>query len=103
MYGLLKRDLMYITKAIEKHAEIEEVILFGSRAMGNYKQGSDIDLAVKGAHVNLNIIRRLLDDLNEVYPLPYFFDIVNYDDIVNQELKNHIDAAGKTIYTKVKK
>jgi hypothetical protein len=38
--------------------------------------------------------------LNEVYPLPYFFDIVNYDDISNEELKKHIDNLGKVIYRK---
>ena len=48
MYGLLDRNLKFILEAISKYPEIEEVIIFGSRAMGNYKKGSDIDLALKG-------------------------------------------------------
>ena len=58
MYGLLERDLQYIMEAVRKYSEIEEVILFGSRAMGNYKEGSDVDLALVGEKVD----RKLLED-----------------------------------------
>ena len=85
-------------EAVNKHEEIEEAIIFGSRAMGNYKKGSDVDIAIKGKQVERNIIRKLNDDLNEEYPLPYFFDILNYKEISNQELKEHIDSVGKLIY-----
>ncbi|NLJ25330.1 MAG: nucleotidyltransferase domain-containing protein [Firmicutes bacterium] len=97
MYGLLERDLQWIEKAIAKYPEIEEAVIFGSRAMGNYKKGSDVDLAVKGARIDRRIINRLSDDLNEEYPLPYFFDVVHYESISNEELKKHIDAIGKII------
>lgn len=98
MFGLLERDLKYILEAANKYSEIEEVIIFGSRAMGNYKKGSDVDIALKGEYVNRKIVYKLSDDLNEEYPLPYFFDVVNYNDISNEELKRHIDDVGKTIY-----
>ncbi|WP_347489241.1 nucleotidyltransferase domain-containing protein [Desulfoscipio sp. XC116] len=98
MYGLLERDLNYIMDAVKKYSEIEETILFGSRAMGNYKKGSDVDLALVGEKVDRKTVRRLSDDLNEEYPLPYFFDIVNCNDIMNEELKKHIDSVGKSIY-----
>ena len=45
MFGLLDRDIKYIIKALEQHDEIEKAIIFGSRAMGNYKKGSDVDIA----------------------------------------------------------
>lgn len=98
MFGLLERDLKYILEAVKKYSEIEEVIIFGSRAMGNYKKGSDVDIALKGKYVNRKVVCRLSDDLNEEYPLPYFFDVVNYNDVSNEELKRHIDNVGKTIY-----
>ena len=101
MYGLLDRDLRYMLEAVSKYAEIEEAIIFGSRAMGNYKNGSDVDLALKGSGIDRTIVRRLYDDLNEEYPLPYFFDLVNYDDIANEELKEHIDSQGKCIYRRM--
>lgn len=100
MYGLLERDLKFILEAISGYSEIEEVIIFGSRAMGNYKKGSDIDLALKGEKVDQRVVRRLSDELEEEYPLPYFFDIVNYNEIEDKEFKCHIDSVGKTIWKK---
>lgn len=55
---------------------------------------------VKGVRIDDKTIARLSDDLNERYPLPYFFDIVNYNDISNDELKKHIDTVGKVIIKK---
>ena len=66
--------------------------------MGNYKKGSDVDIAIFGERVNNKVIFELNDYLNEVYPLPYFFDILNYSSISNQNLKNHINHEGKVIY-----
>lgn len=100
MYGLLERDIRYIKKALEQCEEIEKAIIFGSRAMGNYKNGSDVDIAVFGELISNNTILKLNDYLNEIYPLPYFFDIINYNSITNENLKKHIDIEGKIIYTK---
>lgn len=97
MYGLLERDLKYISEAVSKYVEIEQVIIFGSRAMGNYKPGSDVDIALKGQNVNKSTVTNMSDDLNEEYPLPYFFDVINYNDISNEELKYHIDHIGKIL------
>ncbi len=68
--------------------------------MGNYKNGSDVDIAVLGELISNNTILKLNDYLNEIYPLPYFFDIINYNSITNENLKKHIDIEGKIIYTK---
>lgn len=100
MYGLSEKEMQYILEAIIKYNEIEEAIIFGSRAIGNYKPGSDVDIALKGKNIDRYVIIKISDELNEVYPLPYFFDIVNYDDISNEELKKHIDSIGKRIYSK---
>jgi len=97
-YGLLDRDFYYIEKSIKQFPEIESVILFGSRAMGNYKIGSDIDLAVTGKNITLTTISRLLGILNDDYPIPFFFDLVNYEKLKNQKLKEHIDKYGIIIY-----
>ncbi|GAA0706142.1 nucleotidyltransferase domain-containing protein [Paraclostridium ghonii] len=102
MFGLLDRDILYIHKALGQFDEIEKVIIFGSRAMGNYKKGSDIDIAVIGKEVTSKTIFKLDDYLNEVYPLPYFFDIIQYDLITNEKLREHINNEGKIIYIKNK-
>ena len=63
MFGLLDRDIKYIIKALEQHDEIEKAIIFGSRAMGNYKKGSDVDIAIIGENVNRSIIYNLEESI----------------------------------------
>ena len=97
MFGLLQRDLEYILRAINKFNKIEKAIVFGSRAMGNYKPGSDVDIAIKGKNMDRKVVSQLSDLLNEEYPLPYFFDIVDYNDITNTALKEHINKEGRDL------
>lgn len=100
MYGLLDSDLKFILKGLRSFPEIESAILFGSRAMGNYKKGSDVDIAVVGNSISGKVMFELDDLLNEVYPLPYFFDILHYEEIANEKLLEHINMIGKEIYRK---
>lgn len=97
-HGLLERDLAYIHQSLRKFPEIDRAILFGSRAMGNYKSGSDVDLAIVGDSVAERVLIELNQWLNDVYPLPYKFDLLDYNAISNGNLKNHIDTFGKEIY-----
>jgi predicted nucleotidyltransferase len=98
MFGLIESYVRYINIALGKFSEIECGIIFGSRAMGNYKKGSDIDLAIKGKGVTSKTLYKLSDLLNEEFPLPYFFDLIHYEAISNANLKDHIDKEGKIIY-----
>lgn len=84
-------------KAVRNYPEIEEMVILGSRAMGNYKRGSNVDIALKGRNISRTILIRFSYDLNEEYPL-LTFDVINYGDILNEELRKHIDEVGKTIY-----
>ena len=100
MYGLLEKDMDYILKALKQFDEIDRAILYGSRAMGNYKKGSDVDIAIQGEKVTEKTIFELDDLLNEVYPLPYFFDIVHFEKLTNQNLIDHIEKNGKVLYVR---
>jgi len=100
MFGLSEADCHYIKKAISHYPEIEQAIIFGSRAKGNFKTGSDIDIALKGEHITEDTIFKLSDELEEQLPLPYFFDLILYKNITNTELIQHIDRVGKEIYPK---
>ena len=90
--------IQYIKKELAKIEEIQVGIIFRSRAIGNHKKWSDVDIAIKGKDIDSKTIYMLNDLLNEEYPLPYFLDLINYDDISNQKLKGHIDTKGKAIY-----
>ncbi len=96
MLGLTQKELEILKSVFQKFDEINEVILFGSRALGTHKKSSDIDLAIKGK-VNINTLSKLKYTLEEDTILPYFFDVVIYDNIKNIELKNHIDEFGVCI------
>lgn len=98
-YGLTEPDMAQIIAAIRSFDEIAAVVLFGSRAKGNHKPGSDVDLAIKGDRVTHRTVAQLADCLNEELPLPYFFDIVHYDTLQNQPLVEHIDRVGIVVYT----
>ncbi|QZY55571.1 nucleotidyltransferase family protein [Crassaminicella profunda] len=97
-FGLRESDLDYIKKAIGKFTEIEKAAIFGSRAKGNYKKGSDVDIAIYGDYITFDTLSRLHAMLEDQGPLPYFFDIVDYTHLNHKELKEHIDRVGKIIY-----
>ena len=92
--GLQQSDLAIIVSVLQKHQEVAEAWLFGSRAKGNYKAGSDVDIALKGEHLTAEIISSISYQLNEETSLPYKFDILNYNSISNIDLKEHIDRVG---------
>ncbi|NLJ78852.1 MAG: nucleotidyltransferase domain-containing protein, partial [Tissierellia bacterium] len=69
----------------------------GSRAKGNYRNGSDIDLALLGKDLDLQYINRIHLDIDELY-LPYKLDLVIYSRIENNDLIDHIDRVGIVIY-----
>ena len=94
-YGLLDQDIEIISQAINKFPEISQAILFGSRAKGNYKTGSDVDLAIKGTDINHETVSGLSFMLNEELALPYFFDIIHYEKITEPKLIQHIERVGK--------
>ncbi len=97
-YGLKERDVKYIIESIKTFSEIKEVVLFGSRAKGNFKKGSDVDMAIKGENITHSIVTSLSYLLNEEKPLPYYFDVVHYEKIKKSELTEHIDRVGIVFY-----
>ena len=97
-FGLKSQDLGEIIKIIQQVKAVDVAIIFGSRAKGHYKKGSDVDIAIKGKEITRENIASLSDLLNEESALPYYFDIVHYDEIAEQELIQHIDRVGQSIY-----
>jgi uncharacterized protein len=72
-FGISDRSYELIATVWAKFPEVEEVLIFGCRAKENYKQGSDIDLAIKGLGCNNRLALHIKSYLNEVLPVPYFF------------------------------
>lgn len=101
-FGLKDSDLDYIKKVLGKFPEIEKAVIFGSRAKGNYKPGSDVDIAIYGEKIDFDVVSALHAMLEDEGPLPYYFDIVDYTHLTHEELKEHIDRVGKVIFEREK-
>lgn len=96
IFGFNKEEFSELIHILSGYSSITEAIIFGSRAMGNYKKGSDVDIALKGCFDGLSI-SRISRILNDETNLPYKFDIIDYGKISNNELISHISEYGKTI------
>lgn len=97
-FGLNKLTIEKIHQIFAQFVSIDKVLIYGSRAMGNYKIGSDIDLTLIGdeiSHKNLLEIRGKLDELS----IPYTVDLSIYSQIDNPELREHIQRVGMVFYT----
>src|SRR5690554_5174033 len=82
-FGVPERSLATIVDTLALFGEIEEAAVFGSRATGNYKNGSDIDIVIYGANVREATIDKLKVLLNEELPLPYHFDVIHYEQLTS--------------------
>lgn len=98
IFGICDKSYDLIVESIASFPTIEKAVIFGSRAMGNYKQGSDIDIAILGKKIDFNTTSRLHGKLNEELPIPYFIDVIDFNTINVDELKAHIINAGKVIF-----
>ncbi len=99
-YGLSDEQLKKISAILSKHPAIEKALLFGSRAMGNYKKASDVDIAVVGKGINFLQTASIKNDLEKTN-IPFFFDVLSYDNLNSQEVRENIDEYGKVIYRKI--
>ena len=99
MYGLDEAVIKNLKRIFSKFPAVEKVILYGSRAMGTYRHGSDIDITLLGNNLSNQTIFGIQDEIEELY-LPYSFDISIFDRIDNQDLIDHIKRVGKVFYEK---
>ena len=95
--GLSAKELDEITQILKKFPDIHEAVLFGSRAMGNFKPGSDVDIALKGK-ITLQVVAHAKALFEEESHMPYTFDVVDYHTIETPAFKDHIDRHGQSIY-----
>ena len=97
--GLDNGCIAKISAVFRSYDEVEEVVLYGSRAKGTHKSGSDIDLTIKGKGLNLKILNKICLDLDDLL-LPYTFDLSIYDQIEESDLIDHIQRVGQIFYSK---
>jgi len=97
-FGVSDKSMEMIKQTLTKRKEVEKASVFGSRGMGNYKTGSDIDLAIYGVYITDKTVSEISNELNEALPIPYYIDVVHYESLQHEGLKEHINQFGKCFY-----
>ncbi len=97
MYGLSDKEFDEMTAIFGKFKNLEKVILYGSRAKGNYKKFSDVDITLEGDNLTLADLFQIQDLLYES-DLPYMYDVSIFSSITNPDLIDHIRRRGVVIW-----
>jgi type I restriction enzyme R subunit len=95
-FGLPEKLITEIKAVLNRNASVEKAVIFGSRAKGNYKKYSDVDIALFG-NIDEDSAQNIHERLEELES-PFMFDVLVFEDIQNEELKQHILRCGKIIY-----
>lgn len=96
-FGLKDYILDKIRNVFSKYKQVEKVLIYGSRAKGNYKPGSDIDLTLMGEGLDRTILNRIDDDLDDLL-LPYSFDLSILKEVTNKDFLAHVNRVGVVFY-----
>jgi predicted nucleotidyltransferase len=99
MYGLKDIHIKKISTVFSNFKEIDKVILYGSRARCNYQHSSDIDLSLVGNDLNLNMLLKIENKLDDLL-LPYKIDLSIFSKIEDPDLIEHINRVGIIFYQK---
>ncbi|GDX85700.1 hypothetical protein LBMAG43_17420 [Methylococcaceae bacterium] len=99
--GLTPKTVGKICGVFEHFSEIEKAVLYGSRAKGNFKKGSDIDLTLYGEKLSLHLLYDVAEALDDLL-LPYTIDLSIFDKLNHKKLHEHIERVGIVFYEKSK-
>jgi len=98
-HGLTSETVDRIRSVLARFPEVEKAVLYGSRAKGNYKRGSDIDLAVLGPDLNASVLSQINSGLDDLL-LPQKIDVSIFAKISHADLIDHIRRVGVVFYEK---
>ena len=98
-HGLNDATVRKIQQVLAGFPEVEKAVLYGSRAKGNHKPGSDIDLTLFGEELDERVMSRLYWALDDLL-LPYEMDLSNFTDLRHPALIEHIRRVGVVLYDK---
>lgn len=96
--GLPEQVLIKIQQVFANHSDVKDVILYGSRAKGTYRAGSDIDLTIKGGLISYSELLTLETELDDLL-LPYMIDLSVFEEIESDNLIEHIEQFGLLFYS----
>ena len=98
-FGLSDETLSTLNTIFRSYNGIKQVVLYCSRAKGNYRNGSDIDLTIKTVgDFTFSDLLHIAGDFDDS-DMPYLVDVSIYETLTNTDLKAHIDWVGKVLYS----
>ena len=98
-FGQTEETVEKIGGILARHPPVEKAVLYGSRAKGNYKNGSDIDLTLFGERLSHDELLDIIGELDDLL-LPYTIDLSIFHQLTHQDLLEHIQRVGKIFYEK---
>lgn len=96
-FGLSENTIGRLVSVFKKHPQIQTVIIYGSRAKGNYRPGSDIDLTIVAPKFSISDRLRIEQEIDDLL-LPYKVDLSLIHEIENPDLIDHIQRVGVNLY-----
>ena len=96
-FGLPNQTINTLQEILQKHKKIDKAVIYGSRAKGNYRAGSDIDLTLFGAELDYQDLMTINSEIFDS-SIPYLVDLSIFDLIVNEDLREHINRVGKEFW-----
>ncbi|MDE6578427.1 MAG: nucleotidyltransferase domain-containing protein [Muribaculaceae bacterium] len=96
-FGLKEEYLNRMIGCFKENSNIEKVVIYGSRAKGNYKRFSDIDISLIGPKLTHTDLFNLFNDLDDLL-LPYEIDLSILSEIDNPNLLKEIEEFGQPLY-----
>lgn len=96
-FGISDTVIEELHEIFRRHKNIKKVIIFGSRSKGNYRAGSDIDLALIGNDIDYKFLLEISTEIDDL-GLLYSIDMVDYQSIIGTPIGDHIDRVGQTFY-----
>ncbi len=96
-FGLSDTVIKELQDVFRRHANIKKVLIFGSRSKGNYREGSDIDLAIVGNNIDYNQLLSILCEIDDL-GLLYSVDLLDYSKKKGTPIGDHIDRVGQVFY-----
>lgn len=96
-FGLSNKTIESILGVLKKYPNIEKCVVYGSRAIGNYRNGSDIDLTLLGENLTLTELFKIENELDDLL-LPYKIDLSIFHQINHEGLIEHIKTNGKVFF-----
>jgi predicted nucleotidyltransferase len=96
-FGLKQEDIDKINDVFASYEGIDSVVIYGSRAKGNFKAGSNIDLTIIENSLTFSELLEIENTLDDLL-LPYKIDLSLKRKVSNVDLLSHIDRVGKLFY-----